>query len=140
MPVSAVMPIRVAIHTALQGNVTIGANDVPIIANVVPKQEYPYITIGLITEGSMDTHGDFGSDCTADIHIWGRSAVGQTYDYDTQDSMNDQIRQALHGKRLTVSVGSFPMFQADGDTQVVEEAGGRTLHTIARYRVTLCGL
>lgn len=89
---------------------------------------FPYVEVGLIDLGMMDTYGEAGFDAVARIHVRSRSAAMK----ETKD-IQGQIYDRLHRGSLTITGYRFILMQCE--TSIVTRAPDGSFHGIDTYRI-----
>tara|TARA_Y100000310_G_scaffold337945_1_gene426304 strand:+ start:2129 stop:2575 length:447 start_codon:yes stop_codon:yes gene_type:complete len=141
-PISALAVVRKGVRAALNTNVTIGGNDVPILVNVKSGQAFPYIVIGGAAEEphSVFSTGGVGSDVTINVEVWTRDSAEHSFNYGDSDDVISQIRQNLDHQTLTLGSGTFCGCHFVEVTFPEEQDDGITLRQITQYRIWVAGL
>lgn len=93
---------------------------------------FPYITIGPIIPGPMDTKDDDGGEVLVDVHIWSRSQSALTW-----RAIGDDVYDALQKyDALAVTGANVIDCRFDGSTDFEDPEDGQTWHYVLTFRVT----
>jgi hypothetical protein len=129
--VSYELAVQTAIHTALNGDPTLGAMVTGIYDSVPQDTAYPYVTVGEDNHNEWDTNTTLGSDCTITIHTWSRKRGSKE-----TKTIQGAIYDTLH--RSDLSVTGYKIDLTDFvSSQSFTDSDGLTRHGVQTFRMLI---
>ncbi|MDZ7711707.1 MAG: DUF3168 domain-containing protein [Rhodovibrio sp.] len=112
--------LQKAIYQALDGNVTVGGNAVPVYNPPPTDAPYPYIDIGDENSADFSTHTEAARERFVTLSVWS-DQPGKSEVY----SVLSQMETLLDRAKLTLGTGRAWDVQATS-TQITRDLDGRT--------------
>lgn len=106
-------------------------DEVDYLPDGQPKEDFPYVTIGDVTNRAWDNDSTVGVEATATLHIWSKAAgkkeaktlMGNIY------SLLNRQPLAYAGYKVIDCLYEF--------SNVMDDPDNTTKHGVARYRLTI---